>query len=122
MKLIDYHCHNQRCGHALGEIEDYVKVAIEKNFGEIGLTDHFPLGAIIDDPQLYDIIKRASMAVKEFVNYIAEIKRLKRNPLTGRYEYALEFQEIDSLNRRKLNEQIYRFQREFLRKRLRVNA
>ena len=52
----------------------------------------------------------------------AEIKRLKRNPLTGRYEYALEFQEIDSLNRRKLNEQIYRFQREFLRKRLRVNA
>ena len=52
----------------------------------------------------------------------AEIKRLKRNPLTGRYEYALEFQEIDSLNTRKLNEQIYRFQREFLRKRLRINA
>ncbi|GAG84740.1 unnamed protein product, partial [marine sediment metagenome] len=35
MKLMDYHCHNQRCGHALGEIEEYVKVAIEKNFGVI---------------------------------------------------------------------------------------
>jgi len=78
MKLMDYHCHNKRCGHALGEIEEYVKVAIEKNFAEIGITDHFPLGAIIDDPQFNDIIKRASMAVKEFANYIAEIKRLKK--------------------------------------------
>lgn len=77
MKLIDYHCHNQRCGHALGEIEEYVKVAIKKDFMEIGISDHFPLEAIIDDPQFKDIIKRASMEVKEFSNYIAEIKRLK---------------------------------------------
>lgn len=52
----------------------------------------------------------------------AEVKRVKRNPLTNRIEYALEFQEIDDINKRKLTEQIYRFQREFLRKRLRVNA
>ena len=52
----------------------------------------------------------------------AEVKRLKRYPQGNRYEYALEFQEIDSLDKKKLNEQIYRFQREFLRKRLRVNA
>lgn len=74
---MDYHCHNQRCGHALGEIEEYVKVAINKDFLEIGVTDHFPLEAIIDDPQFKDIIKRASMAIKEFSNYIEEIKRLK---------------------------------------------
>ena len=51
MKLMDFHTHNRRCGHALGEIEDYVKVAIEKNFDEIGISDHFPLGAVLDDPQ-----------------------------------------------------------------------
>ena len=81
MKLMDYHTHNRRCGHALGEIEDYVKLAINKNFSEIGITDHFPLKAIIDDPQLKDIIKRASMGVEEFPNYIEEIKRLKMNKL-----------------------------------------
>lgn len=52
----------------------------------------------------------------------AEIKRFKRYPQSNRYEYALEFQEIDSINTKRLNEQIYRFQREFLRRRLRVNA
>jgi histidinol-phosphatase (PHP family) len=77
MKLMDYHSHNRRCGHALGEIEEYVKIAIKKDFMEIGITDHFPLEAIIDDPQYEDIIKRASMAIKEFSNYIEEIKRLK---------------------------------------------
>jgi histidinol-phosphatase (PHP family) len=77
MKLMDYHSHNRRCGHAKGEIEDYVKIAIEKNLNEIGITDHFPLGAILDDPQFIEIIKRASMEVEEFPHYINEIKRLK---------------------------------------------
>lgn len=81
MKLMDYHTHNRRCGHALGEIEDYIKFAINKNFAEIGISDHFPLEAIIDDPQLTEIIKRASMETEEFPNYIKEIKRLK-----GKYE------------------------------------
>ena len=105
MKLMDYHCHNQRCGHALGEIEDYVKAAIEKNFGEIGITDHFPLGAIIDDPQLNDIIKRASMAVKEFTNYISEIKHLKekyRNEIKVRISTEINFATPDrALSRQK---------------------
>jgi len=74
---MDYHTHNRRCGHALGDIEDYVKVAIDRNFIEIGISDHFPLEVIIDDPQFNDIIKRASMELKEFPNYIKEIKRLK---------------------------------------------
>ncbi|MHA2181401.1 MAG: histidinol-phosphatase [Promethearchaeota archaeon] len=77
MKLMDYHTHNRRCGHALGEIEDYVKMAIKKNFTDIGISDHFPLGVIIDDPQLIEIVKRASMEVGEFPNYIKELKSLK---------------------------------------------
>ena len=77
MKLMDFHTHNRRCGHALGEIEDYVKAAIKKNFTEIGISDHFPLGAVLDDPQFTEIIKRASMEVKEFPNYIKETRSLK---------------------------------------------
>ncbi|MHA2087246.1 MAG: histidinol-phosphatase, partial [Promethearchaeota archaeon] len=78
MKLMDYHTHNNRCGHALGEIEDYVKAAIGMNFSEIGISDHFPLGVIIDDPKLEEIIKRASMEVEEFPSYMEEIKFLKK--------------------------------------------
>lgn len=77
MKLWDYHTHNRRCGHALGEIEDYIKTGIDKNLKEIGISDHFPLGAVIDDPQLAEFIKKASMEVEEFPGYIREIKELK---------------------------------------------
>jgi histidinol-phosphatase (PHP family) len=78
MKLMDFHTHHRRCGHAFGEIEDYIRVAIEKNFQEIGVSDHFPLSVIVDDPQLIDSIKRASMDINEFPNYITEIKTLRK--------------------------------------------
>jgi histidinol-phosphatase (PHP family) len=77
MKLSDYHTHSRRCGHALGEIEDYIKVAIDKNLSEIGISDHFPLGAVIDDPKIAELFKKASMEVEEFPRYIKEIKGLK---------------------------------------------
>ncbi|MFX0081232.1 MAG: histidinol-phosphatase [Candidatus Hodarchaeota archaeon] len=94
MKLMDYHSHNRRCGHARGEIEDYVKIAIEKNLKEIGITDHFPLGAIIDDPQFIKIIKRASMEVEEFPHYIKEIRSLKekyKNKINIRISTEINF-------------------------------
>ncbi len=77
MKLRDYHTHTRRCGHGLGEIEDYVKVAIVKNLKEIGISDHFPIGAVNKDPKLIETLKIASMEVEEFPKYIKEIKGLK---------------------------------------------
>ncbi len=41
--MVDYHTHTKLCKHAKGEIEDYVKKAIEKNLTEIGVSDHMPL-------------------------------------------------------------------------------
>ncbi|MFW9824443.1 MAG: histidinol-phosphatase [Candidatus Thorarchaeota archaeon] len=102
---MDYHTHNRRCGHAVGEIEDYVKFAIDKNLGEIGISDHFPLGAIIDDPQLEEIITRASMGVKELPNYIREIKFLKKkyeNKIKVRLSTEINFATTGrALNRQK---------------------
>lgn len=44
MKLIsNYHTHTFRCGHALGEDEDYVKGALELNLKNLGFSDHVPL-------------------------------------------------------------------------------
>ena len=42
-KMIDYHIHTIFCGHATGELEDYVEKARELGFKEIGFSDHFPL-------------------------------------------------------------------------------
>ncbi len=94
MKLRDYHTHHRRCGHALGEIEDYVKVAIDKNLKEIGISDHFPIGALVDDPEILEKIKRASMKVEEFPRYIKEIKVLKekyKNKIDIRVSTELTF-------------------------------
>jgi histidinol-phosphatase (PHP family) len=40
--MIDYHIHTKLCGHATGEMEQYVERAIEIGLSEIGFSDHFP--------------------------------------------------------------------------------
>ena len=41
--MLDYHIHTRLCGHASGEIEDYVDAAIRAGLSEIGFSDHAPL-------------------------------------------------------------------------------
>lgn len=38
----NYHTHNRLCNHATGDVDDYVKKAIELGMEEIGLSDHAP--------------------------------------------------------------------------------
>ena len=38
----DLHTHHERCGHAIGTIEDYVKQAIQYGLQYIGISDHSP--------------------------------------------------------------------------------
>ncbi len=38
----NYHTHTKRCGHAIGEDEDYVVGAIELGLTELGFSDHVP--------------------------------------------------------------------------------
>jgi len=41
--LVDYHLHTPLCGHARGEIDDYLVEAVKKGLVEIGFCDHLPL-------------------------------------------------------------------------------
>jgi histidinol-phosphatase (PHP family) len=70
----DLHTHNERCGHAIGTIEDYVKKAIEYGLNYIGISDHSPYFYSEED-HLYPTI---AMPKSEFVPYINEVLRLKR--------------------------------------------
>lgn len=69
----DLHTHHERCGHAIGTIEDYVKQAIEYGLHYIGISDHSPYFYSEDD-HLYPT---TAMAKSELVPYIEEVS-LKR--------------------------------------------
>ncbi len=72
--LIDYHTHHIRCGHAAGELEEYVKAAIAKGYDEIGLSDHMPLFHV----DLNTYLPGSAMAIEEFPRYVEECFMLKQ--------------------------------------------
>lgn len=40
--MLDYHILTNLCGHATGEMEEYVERAIDFGLQEIGFSDHLP--------------------------------------------------------------------------------
>ena len=43
MLINNYHTHTKYCGHAKGDVEDYVKEAVNLNMEELGISDHAPI-------------------------------------------------------------------------------
>lgn len=41
--MTDYHIHTKLCGHASGEMEEYVECAILAGLNEMGFSDHMPM-------------------------------------------------------------------------------
>ncbi|GGF97030.1 histidinol-phosphatase [Paenibacillus abyssi] len=69
----DLHTHHERCGHAIGTIEDYVRAAIAADMQVIGISDHSPYFANPKDQPQPGI----AMAKSDLVNYVNEVLRLK---------------------------------------------
>lgn len=70
MKLIrNYHTHTYRCGHAIGEDEEYVIEAIKNGIVELGFSDHVPF-------KNYNQ-KGVRMEYKQMEDYISSISNLK---------------------------------------------
>lgn len=70
---IDYHTHHERCGHAIGKLEDYVRRGIELGLDHLGLSDHLPL--IHVDPASY--YPEMAMPLEELPRYVEECLELK---------------------------------------------
>lgn len=69
----DLHTHHERCGHAEGQIRNYIEAAISEGLSVIGISDHSPyFGSEEDQP--YPSI---AMAQSEFPRYIEEVIQLK---------------------------------------------
>ncbi|MDB5055657.1 MAG: histidinol phosphatase [Bacilli bacterium] len=71
--FIDYHTHHVRCGHAEGELEQYVQRGIEIGLDQLGLSDHMPLLHV--DPATY--FSGMAMPMDELPRYVEECLHLK---------------------------------------------
>ncbi len=69
----DLHTHHERCGHATGKIEDYIRAAIDAGLAAIGISDHSPYFADERDHPSPGVC----MAKSEFPAYVREVLRLK---------------------------------------------
>jgi histidinol-phosphatase (PHP family) len=76
----DYHMHTRWCGHAVGEMRDYVEAAIAQGLTEIGFSVHMPI-TIPYEGKLY-------LAAEEMPLYVDSWKRL-RDEYAGRIRLLL---------------------------------
>ena len=56
-RISNYHSHTYLCGHATGDVEDYVKEAIKGGYQEIGISDHGYVPADFIDEKNYKLFK-----------------------------------------------------------------
>ncbi|KGE19848.1 histidinol-phosphatase HisJ [Paenibacillus wynnii] len=70
---IDYHTHHERCGHAIGKLEEYIQRGIELGLEQLGLSDHLPL-IHVDPAQYYP---EMAMPLAELPRYVEECLALK---------------------------------------------
>lgn len=71
--IIDYHTHHNRCGHAVGSIEDYILRGMEVGVHQLGVSDHMPL--LYGDPSTHH--HGLAMSRDELPRYVEEVLALK---------------------------------------------
>ncbi|MFN0070086.1 MAG: histidinol-phosphatase HisJ family protein [Chloroflexota bacterium] len=84
--LLDYHIHSKLCGHGVGELEEYVRYAVQTGLPEMGFSEHiflYWLPEHLRDPEL-------AMSEAQFVPYLREVERLQVAYPETRLKLALE--------------------------------
>ena len=75
VKRLDYHMHTKLCGHAVGEMFEYVEAAIANNLDEIGFSDHMPMVYLPS----YLPLDEYCMSVEELPLYVQAVKQLQED-------------------------------------------
>ncbi|MDR0268298.1 histidinol-phosphatase [Paenibacillus sp.] len=70
----DLHTHHFRCGHADGNIRDYIEAGISAGLHAIGISDHAPHFGEKEEQAFPHI----AMGKSELANYVQEVLQLKR--------------------------------------------
>lgn len=88
MKKTNFHTHIYRCGHATGNVADYVKEAIANGYESIGISDHGPLPDYFFDRMSHEEVKDYLIDINQAIlKYGNKIKIFKALEL----EYFPEF-------------------------------
>lgn len=69
----DLHTHHFRCGHADGNIRDYIEAGIKAGLQAIGISDHTPYFG----SELEQAFPRIAMGKSELRHYVEEVLTLK---------------------------------------------
>ncbi|MDD4169880.1 MAG: histidinol-phosphatase HisJ family protein [Desulfotomaculaceae bacterium] len=72
--IVDYHIHTKMCGHATGELEEYLAVANRQGLEEIGFADHLPLYFLPPDSMLAGY----AMTKADLPVYVDAVQRLQK--------------------------------------------
>ncbi|MDZ7333706.1 MAG: histidinol-phosphatase HisJ family protein [candidate division KSB1 bacterium] len=67
--MLDYHIHTKRCGHATGEMHEYVEQAQAIGLSEMGFSDHFPFQDR-ERPEL-------AMSLAELPDYVRDVEQIR---------------------------------------------
>ncbi|ULO08437.1 histidinol-phosphatase [Paenibacillus sp. 19GGS1-52] len=70
----DLHTHHFRCGHADGNIRDYIEAGLAAGLGAIGISDHSPYFGSPSE-QAFPLI---AMGKSELTHYVDEVLSLKK--------------------------------------------
>ena len=75
----NYQTHTKYCGHAKGDVEDYVKEALNLNMEELGISDHapIPLNHGMTKEEWEENYCYENMDINTFDNLLKEIDNLK---------------------------------------------
>ena len=92
MMKTNYHTHHYLCGHAEGNIEDYVLEAINNDFVEIGISDHGPINAEAFHRMTYEEFENIYLveiedAIKKYSGKIKILKGLEIEYVYGDDDY-----------------------------------
>jgi histidinol-phosphatase (PHP family) len=66
-ELIDCHIHTERCGHATGTVDDYVRAAVRRGLVGVAITEHLAL------PDEFDPHRHLSMPACDLEDYLVEV-------------------------------------------------
>ncbi|MBO2943845.1 histidinol-phosphatase [Paenibacillus sp. F411] len=80
----DLHTHHFRCGHADGNIRDYIEAGIAAGLQVIGISDHTPFFGHEEEQPFPGI----AMAKSELAHYVEEVLQLKKE-YDGRIDVLL---------------------------------
>ncbi|MCL6635853.1 MAG: histidinol-phosphatase HisJ family protein [Peptococcaceae bacterium] len=85
---VDYHLHTRLCGHATGEVEEYLAAAARLGLREVGFADHLPLYFLPPG----QAIPGYAMAEEDLPLYVEMVKKgAERSPVTVRLAIEADY-------------------------------